>query len=286
MTLRIGVHPNNLHLTLARHWPKAFAGLDAEFVPYGEGRDTGRLLKLGKIDLGGTGSTPPIAAQVAGLDVAYIAGSAPRPANGAILVTKGSPIKSIKDLRDRRIALLDGSFHTYLLAKVLEAEGLLLKDVTRVELAPLPSANALAQGKVDAWIAMAPHLDQALAAGTAEVLAPCGATIPNRSLFWTLRRRALAPAVVTGFVAELARIGREIAAAPERAARILVDAKIGGADFGTWQRALASRDWTITAADATLVAEQQAEADTLYRHGESPRIEITAASPATAASAA
>jgi sulfonate transport system substrate-binding protein len=286
MTLRIGVHPNNLHLTLAQHWPKAFAGLNAEFVPYAEGRDTGRLLKLGKIDLGGTGSTPPIAAQVAGLDVEYIAGSSPRPANGAILVTKGSPIKTIKDLRDRRIALLDGSFHTYLLAKVLEAEGLLLNDVARVELAPSPSAAALAEGKVDAWIAMAPHLDQALTAGTAEVLVSCGSTIPNRSLFWTLRRRALAPAVVTAFVTELARIGREITAAPERAARILVDAKLGGVDFGTWRRALASRDWTIAAADAALIAEQQAEADTLYRHGESARIKITAAGADTAASAA
>ncbi|MBV9632403.1 MAG: ABC transporter substrate-binding protein [Xanthobacteraceae bacterium] len=284
--MRIGVHPNNLHLTLAQHWPKAFADVDAEFVPYGEGRDTGPLLKRGQIDLGGTGSTPPLAAQVGGLDVQYIAASAPRPANGAILVAKGSSIRTIRDLRGCRIALLDGSFHTYLLAKVLEADGLLLKDVTRVELAPLPSAKALAQGEVGAWIAMAPHLDQALAAGTAEMLAPCGSTIPNRSLFWTLRRRALTPAVVGAFVTELARIGREITAAPERAARILVDAKLGGVDFETWRRALASRDWTIVAADASLIAEQQAEADTLYRHGDMPRIEIVAAGQSAAASAA
>ncbi len=286
MTLRIGVHPNNLHLTLARHWPNAFAGLDAEFVPYGEGRDTGRLLKLGDIDLGGTGSTPPIAAQVSGLDVEYVAASAPRPANGAVVVAKRSPITSIRDLAGRRIALLDGSFHTYLLAKVLETEGLLLKDVTRVELAPSPSAKALAQGEVDAWIAMAPHLDLARASGSAQVLAPCGSTIPNRSLFWTLQRRMLMPAVVTGFVTELARIGREITAAPERAAQILVDAKVGGVDFETWRRALATRDWTIVAADAALLAEQQAEADTLSRHGDIPRIEMTASSSAAVAPAA
>jgi sulfonate transport system substrate-binding protein len=133
---------------------------------------------------------------------------------------------------------------------------------------------------------MAPHLDQALAAGTAEMLVPCGATIPNRSLFWTLPRRALAPVVVTAFVTELARIGREITAAPERAARILVDAKLGGVDFETWRRALASRDWTIVAADASLIAEQQAEADTLFRHGDIPRIEIAATGPSAAASAA
>jgi hypothetical protein len=40
------------------------------------------------------------------------------------------------------------------------------------------------------------------------------------------------------------------------------------------------------AADASLIAEQQAEADTLYRHGDIPRIEIAATGPSAAASAA
>lgn len=280
MTLRIGVHPNNLHLTLAQRWPAAFTRLDAVFVPYSEGRDTGRLLAEGAIDVGGTGSTPPITAEVAGLDVRYVAASAPRPANGAILVGQTSPITTVKDLAGRRIALLDGSFHTYLLARVLDAEGLLLRDVERVELAPAPSRNALSAGEVDAWIAMAPHLDQALAAGTMRLLAPCGSTIPNRSVFWTLGRRGLASATVDAFVTELIRIAREIAAAPERAARILSDAGLGGAGFDAWKKAIATRDWTIVPADETVIAEQQAEADTLLRHGElAHRIELTTRKP-------
>jgi len=160
MPLRIGAHPSNLHLTLAQHWPGAFSALDAQFVSYAEGRDTGRQLAEDQIDVGGTGSTPPILSQVAGLDVLYVAASAPRPANGGILVAKRSSINSVKDLAGKKIALLDGSFHTYLLARVLEDEGLSLKDVVRVERAPVPSRDALIAGKVDAWVAMAPLLGQ------------------------------------------------------------------------------------------------------------------------------
>jgi len=287
MSFRVGVHPSNLHLTLAQHWPGAFDELDAQFVSYAEGRDTGRQLAEGHIDVGGTGSTPPILSQVAGLDVLYVAASAPRPANGAILVAKSSPIHGVSDLAGRRVALLDGSFHTYLLARALETEGLALKDVTRVERAPIPSRDALIAGKVDAWVAMAPHLDQAVADGGARVLVPCGATIPNRSVFWTLGRRHLKPELIDAFVAELSRVGQEIAAEPDRAARILADLKLGGVDVAAWRKAMVGRDWRIFAADSLIIAEQQDEADTLFRHGDIPeRIKLASAARNAAVPAA
>jgi ABC-type nitrate/sulfonate/bicarbonate transport system substrate-binding protein len=278
MPLRIGVHPNNLHLTLAQHWPDSFAALDARLVPYGEGRDTGRQLAEGHIDIGGTGSTPPIISQVAGLDVRYVAASAPRPANGGILVAKHSAIRGVTDLAGKKIALLDGSFHTYLLARVLESEGLSLKKVERIELAPVPSRDALIVGRVDAWIAMAPLLDQTIADGGARLLIPCGSTIPNRSVFWTLGRRKLAVPTINAFVKELARIGNAIAAEPDRAAHILASLKLGGVDVTGWRKALSGRDWSIVLADSVIIAEQQDEADTLFRHALVPeRIEVAAA---------
>lgn len=287
MSLLIGVHPSNLHLTLAQHWPGAFKHLDTQFVPYAEGRDTGRQLAEGRIDIGGTGSTPPILSQVAGLDVLYVAASAPRPANGAILVARNSSIRSVADLAGRRVALLDGSFHTYLLARVLESEGMSLSNVTRVERAPIPSRDALIAGKVDAWVAMAPHLDQAVADGGARVLVPCGATIPNRSVFWTLSRRNFTPELIDAFVAELSRVGTAIVAETDRAARILADLKLGGVDVAAWRKAMVGRDWSVVPADGLIIAEQQDEADTLFRHGDIPqRIELASAARPSSVSAA
>lgn len=267
MALKIGVHPNNIHLYIAQYWPSAFDGLEVEFVSYAEGRETGQRLSDGQFDIGGTGSTPPIAAQAAGLDVRYVAASAPQPANGAVLVAPSAPISGIGDLVGRSIALIDGSFHTYLLARALEAVGARLSDVERIDLRPSESLSALASGRVAAWIAMAPHLEQALAAGAARILVPCGDRIPNRSLFWTLARRGLSPATVGQFVAGLVQIGRDIAANPDTAAVHLAASAVGGAGFDGWRRVIAGRDWSIHPADAAVLREQQDEADTLFRHG-------------------
>ncbi len=269
MAFRIGHHPNNLHLHLASLWPGAFATMNPEFVLYHEGRDTAEKLVRGEFDIGGTGSTPPIVAAASGLSVSYVAASAPRPANGAILVRKTSDIESIADLKGEAIALVDGSFLTYFLAKQLEESDLTLADIRRRDMAPWPSRDALKDGAVAAWIAMAPHLEQSLLSGEFRVLAHCGDLIPNRSLFWTIHERSLSRGVAIDFAAELERFGREIAADPEKAASLL--SKDGDeTERRAWTRVVSGRNWQVGAVDARLLREQQAEADTLFEHGDLP----------------
>lgn len=266
--MKIGVHPMNLHLRLAEHWPGLFEGLSPAFVSYAEGRDTGALIARGEIDIGGTGSTPPLISQSGGLPVTYVAASAPRPANGALLVAPRSTVTGIADLRGRKVAMIDGSFHTYLLARTLEQADMQLADVTRVEMSPARSRAALIAGEVDVWVAMAPQIDLAIAAGEARLLTLCGSTIPNRSVFWTLGTAGLTDAAIGGFVQGLVRLGREVSADPDRAAHILAGPRAEAATFAQWSKVVAGRDWTIFPADATLIAEQQAEADTLFQHGD------------------
>jgi sulfonate transport system substrate-binding protein len=136
--MKIGVHPSNLHLRLAQAWPDAFAGLKPRFVGYPKGRDTVTLLSRGHIDVGGTGSTPPIVAKAAGHSVFYISASAPRPANGGIFVRRDSAIRSVSDLKGGSVTLVDGSFHTYLLARSLGDAGLRLPDVQTKSFRPAP----------------------------------------------------------------------------------------------------------------------------------------------------
>ncbi|MGO4816456.1 aliphatic sulfonate ABC transporter substrate-binding protein, partial [Cupriavidus sp. 2MCAB6] len=76
------------------------------------------------MELGGTGSTPPLTAQDLGLEVVYLAASQPRPANGAILRRKDEAEVALAGLKGCRIALVEGSFHTYLLAHLAERAGL------------------------------------------------------------------------------------------------------------------------------------------------------------------
>ena len=265
--MKIGVHPSNLHLRIAQVWPDAFAAMDGEFVAYREGRDTGRLITGGKIDFGGTGSTPPITAALDGLDVQYIAASAPRPANGAILVRTDSPIKSTSDLKGRRIGLVDGSFQTYYLARNLEDAQLSLTDIERIEPEVNDALPALLDGRVDAWIAMAPRLENALERDDIRLLSRCGNTIPNRSLFWTVETAGLSADTRLKIAQELARIGREITADPHQAARRLVESGATEASLQGWEKVIASRDFTVIPADETILSEQQTEAEVLHRHG-------------------
>jgi sulfonate transport system substrate-binding protein len=269
MTLRVGVHPNNLHLQIA-----ALAWLDAEdrgfsFVPYAEGRGTGQLIADGTIDIGGTGSTPPLLAQAKGVALAYVAASAPRSTNGAIVVGAGGDIQLVTGLAGKRIALLDGSFHTYFLAAALEAEGLSLRDLTRVELTPAASRAALLDGSVDAWIAMEPALSQIRNDPTYDVLSAIGKLIPNRSVFWASRVALETNAgAVRHLLRDLSALGQDIARDPRLFADLLANAGIGPGSVDTWRDALSRRDWSLHPADDTVLDEQQDEADTLFRHGD------------------
>ena len=224
-------------------------------------------LARGEFDVGGTGSTPPILAAASGLSVSYITASAPRPANGAILVWKAGGIETVADLKDKAVALVDGSFLTYFLAKRLEEAGLSLTDIQRRDMAPVPSRDALKDGTVAAWVAMAPHLEQSLPSGEFRVLAHCGDLIPNRSLFWTIDERGISSAAAADFSGELERLGNEIAADPEKAALLL--SKDGDeAERRAWTRVVSGRNWRVAAVGSAVLREQQAEADTLFKHGD------------------
>src|SRR5690242_15598360 len=114
--ITIGVHPNNPALFFLSHLDL----VDARWHRYTGGTTTGELLADGTIDVGGTGATPPIADQAAGLPVVYLAHSDPRPAHGTLLVTPDSEIQDVADLKGRRVALGIGSWQTLLLATALD----------------------------------------------------------------------------------------------------------------------------------------------------------------------
>lgn len=264
--MRIGVHSSNLHLMLARSWPGAFAAVKPEFVHYDDGRLTAGLLAAGEIDFGGTGSTPPISAEADGLDVVYIAASAPRPANGAIFAAAGSDVRTVADLAGRRVALVDGSFHNYLLARSLESAGLGLRDVETLDTDPAESVPALLDGRVDAWVAMAPRLEKALGRADLHLVARSGSIIPNRSLFWTLAARGLDAQARAYIAEELQRIGHAVSVEPRLAAQRLAATGAADADVDAWEQVIRSRDFSVAPAGDAVLAEQQEEAETLRRH--------------------
>jgi sulfonate transport system substrate-binding protein len=66
-------------------------------------------LNAGAVDFGNTGEAPPIFAQAAGAPLVYVAHEPPAPKGEAIIVPKDSPIKTIADLRGKKVAFNKGS---------------------------------------------------------------------------------------------------------------------------------------------------------------------------------
>src|SRR5688572_14262644 len=66
-------------------------------------------LNVGAIDFGSTGEAPPIFAQAAGAPLLYVGHEPPAPTGEAILVPADSPIKTVAELKGRKVALNKGS---------------------------------------------------------------------------------------------------------------------------------------------------------------------------------
>lgn len=76
----------------------------------------------------------------------------------ALAVTKDSPLKSVQDLKGKKVAATKGTDPFFFLLRTLHAHGLKKDDVEIVHLQHPEGRVALEQGKVDAWAGLDPFL--------------------------------------------------------------------------------------------------------------------------------
>ncbi|HEY2225399.1 MAG TPA: ABC transporter substrate-binding protein [Actinomycetospora sp.] len=165
--------------------------------------------RSGAIDLGQTGNTPVIFAAAARARVQLVAASQGNVVSDAILVPANSPIHTVADLRDKRIAVGKGtSAHGQLLYS-LRAAGMTLDDVDPAYLAPSDAYAAFKQGQVDAWATWDPYTAQAQLEAGARVIATGDGTANGYS-FQVASNEALADPRKQAAIADL--LGRVNAA--------------------------------------------------------------------------
>src|SRR5260221_2029633 len=145
-------------------------GLEVSWPESPSGRPLLEALNAGAIDFGTTGEAPPIFAQAAGVPLVYVGAEPAAPLGEAILVPKNSSLRSLADLKDRKIALNKGSNVHYLVVRALEQGGVAYSDIKPVFLAPADARAAFEQGAVDAWAIWDPYLAAAQAATGARTL--------------------------------------------------------------------------------------------------------------------
>lgn len=243
-------------------------GYDVEWREFLSGPPLMEALGAGAIDFGTAGETPPIFAQAAGAPILYLGTEPPAPNSEAILVPEDSPIKTLTDLRGKRIALNKGSNVHVLYVRALEKAGIAYKDVTTIYLSPPDGRAAFERKSVDAWVIWDPYLAAAQAAGHTRVLADATGLAKNRQ-FYLGTKRFTDQMVIAAFKAAVTAIDVKTFGATEAAAKIVSPAV--GLPEPVVAMALARQTWGVVPMDAAVVADQQAIADTFFKLGLIPK---------------
>lgn len=191
-------------------------------------------LNVGSIDFGTVGEAPPIFAQAAGADLVYVANQPPAPTAEAIVVPKGSAIKSVAQLKGKKVALNKGSNVHFLLVKALEKAGLKYTDIQTVFLPPADARAAFERSSVDAWVIWDPFLAAAEKQIGARVLADGKGIVANHQFYLASREYSNKnPKVIQAIVEELAKLDAWATKDPSAVTKLLapqigLDADITG----------------------------------------------------------
>lgn len=172
-SLRIGYQKGSVSMVLAKSHQlleKRYPDTQFSWIEFPAGPQMLEALNVGSIDLGSTGDIPPIFAQAAGADLLYVGAEPPKPKAEVILVPEDSPIKTVADLKGRKIAFQKGSSAHNLILRALQQAGLTFKDIQPVYLSPADARAAFQQHNVDAWAIWDPYYSAALLQGGVKVL--------------------------------------------------------------------------------------------------------------------
>jgi sulfonate transport system substrate-binding protein len=225
-------------------------------------------INTGNIDFGAdVADTVPLFAQAAGARLAYVAEEAASPSAQAILVGADSPIKTLADLKGKKVAVTKGAGSHFLLLAALSHAGLSFKDISPAYLTPADGRAAFIGGNVDAWVAWDPFLTSTTRQSHARVLSDGSDGLSSYKRYY-LSSAAFAERrgdVLNVIYAKLDETGKWVKANPKEAAGLL--AGLWGIDAPTLEEANSHRSYLIGAVTPAGLSEQQRIADTFFSEG-------------------
>ena len=261
----------------------AAQGVAVKWVEFPAGPQLLEGLNVGAIDVGFVGEAPPIFAQAAGARFVYVGNDPAAPAAEALVVPKDSPLKSVADLKGKRIALNKGSNVHYFLVKLLEKHGLKYADVTPVFLPPADARAAFEQGAVDAWVIWDPFLAAAEKQVGARQIADATGVANGFNFYLAQSDYAQAnPGVLKALFDNTQEAARFVQADIPRAAALI--APLQGLDVAVVETSLRRYRFGVVPLTPQVAAEQQKIADAFYELKLIPKaIRIADALPVTVA---
>ena len=155
LPIRIGWQPSGEFRFFVAQELKLFekAGVKPEYIKFNAGPPTLAALKSGDIDVSFLGSAPAIAGLAQGIDYKIIMPSNEGLTLSALVARPDSGIRSLKDIKGKKIASAKGASTYMAILKALDLQKLTLDDIEFVDL-PVPSMiPAFTNRSVDAiWV--------------------------------------------------------------------------------------------------------------------------------------
>ncbi|MDX1933495.1 MAG: sulfonate ABC transporter substrate-binding protein [Capsulimonadales bacterium] len=250
------------------------AGVSVEWLNFTAGLPLLEALGVGSIDIGSTGDSPALFAQAAGTPLVYIANIplGEHAEDGeAIIVPKNSPIRSVQDLKGKKIAFQKASGSHNLLLQHLQKAGIAYSDIQPLYLAPPDARVAFESGKIDAWVVWDPFLAVAIKQSGARIIANrVGINTPGAFYLSSRKFAEEHPELIKIVLEEVDRASEWSYQHPQETADLL--ARNTGVDKETLTFLLQRRSRTgARSIDEKIIAAQQTSADNFYKIGLLPR---------------
>jgi sulfonate transport system substrate-binding protein len=221
-------------------------------------------INSGSIDFGYTGESPPIFAQAGGTPLVYVAYDPWSPKAEAIIVPKNSAIKTVAELKGKKVAFAKGSNTNYLVVKALEKAGLQYSDIKPVFLQPADARAAFEGGNVDAWAIWDPYLAVAEKATGARTLTDATGLAPNRGYYLAAKSFVEAdPDALKTVLEEVKKVSDWAKKNPAEVAKFLSSEL--GIDAGALEVAEKRREYGVLPITEEVIAKQQQVADAFYK---------------------
>lgn len=141
------------------------------YTEFESGPPENEAFASGLQDIGVMGNVPAISGIASGQKRSIIGIAYNGEKTEAILVPQGSSIKSVKDLKGKKIGVVVGSIAQNLLNNLFEKNGLTFDDVELVNLSTGEQESALVNGQVDAVATWEPTISKIVADKSGSIIA-------------------------------------------------------------------------------------------------------------------
>ncbi len=165
-------------------------GYKIDVIPFETPTDSKNAVVTGSVDFATFGIAAAMLGAAAGEPVVIFA---PQCNGGmAVVASTKSDIKTIKDLKGKRVAIWPSSTQEVVILERLKAEGMSIKDIQPIRLPFSDMAPALARGDIDAYVGAEPGPGISLANGDGRIVEyPYSTPIGSLNMIWATRQEMI-----------------------------------------------------------------------------------------------